>query len=268
VPADAQDNDMSARRIRVGTAGWAVPRAVAGEFGAEGSALIRYATRLDAAEINSTFWRRHRPGTMARWREAVPRTFRFSVKLARTITHDQALRDVRPLLRQFFSDVAELGDRLGPVLIQLPPSLAFDKRSAVTFFRAVREHHDGGIALEPRHESWFTAPVDALLVREQVSRVAADPPRVPGGEVPGGDPALVYFRLHGSPVMYRSVYGAARLAELAGRLRDLPSSAVVWCIFDNTASGAGAADALVLADLLRERRAKRAPRAFGDVRRR
>lgn len=241
---------MAARRIRVGTAGWAVPRAVAGEFGAEGSALVRYAARLDAAEINSTFWRRHRPGTMARWRDAVPRTFRFSVKLPRTITHDQALRGVKPLVREFFADVAELGDRLGPVLIQLPPSLSFDQRSAVTFFRTLREHHDGGLALEPRHESWFTGSVGELLAREGVARVAADPPRVPGADVPGGDPALIYFRLHGSPVMYRSAYGAARIAELAARLRDVPSTARVWCIFDNTASGAAAGDALALAGLL------------------
>jgi uncharacterized protein YecE (DUF72 family) len=243
---------MAARRIRVGTAGWAVPRAVAGEFGAEGSALVRYAARLDSAEINSTFWRRHRPGTMARWRDAVPRTFRFSVKLPRTITHDQALRGVKPLVREFFSDVAELGDRLGPVLIQLPPSLAFDQRSAVALFRALREHHDGGLALEPRHESWFTAAVGALLARERVARVAADPPRVPGADAPAGDPALLYFRLHGSPVMYRSAYGAARIAELAARLRDVPSSARVWCIFDNTASGAAAGDALALSGLLAE----------------
>jgi len=243
---------MAARRIRVGTAGWAVPRAVAGEFGAEGSALVRYAARLDAAEINSTFWRRHRPGTMARWRDAVPRTFRFSVKLPRTITHDQALRGVKPLVREFFADVAELGDRLGPVLIQLPPSLAFDQRSAVAFFRSLREHHDGGLALEPRHESWFTGAVGELLARERVARVAADPPRVPGADVPGGDPALMYFRLHGSPVMYRSAYGAARIAELAARLRDVPPAARVWCMFDNTASGAAAGDALALSGLLAE----------------
>jgi len=242
---------MAARRIRVGTAGWAVPRAVAGEFGAEGSALERYATRLDAAEINSTFWRRHRTGTMARWRDAVPRTFRFSVKLPRTITHDHALRGVRPLLRQFFSDVAELGDRLGPVLVQLPPSLALERRTALAFFRALREQHDGGIALEPRHESWFTADVDGLLVSAHVARVAADPPRLPGADVPGGEPGLIYFRLHGSPVMYRSAYGAARVAELAARLRSAPSPAQVWCIFDNTASGAAAGDALALSDLLR-----------------
>ncbi len=242
---------MRARHIRVGTAGWAVPRAVAGEFGAEGSALVRYATRLDAAEINSTFWRRHRTGTMARWRDAVPRGFRFSVKLPRAITHDQALRGARPLLRQFFADVAELGDRLGPVLVQLPPSLAFDRRTAVSFFRALRDHHDGGIALEPRHESWFTADVDGLLASERVARVAADPPRFAGADVPAGDPALIYFRLHGSPVMYRSAYGAARVAELADRLRGVPSPAQVWCIFDNTASGAAAGDALALSDLLR-----------------
>jgi len=102
---------MTTRGIFLGTAGWSVPRAVAPLFPPEGSALERYAARFRACEINSTFWRRHQPATMERWRKVVPRGFRFAVKLPRAITHDRQLRTARAPLREFFEDVAPLRDR-------------------------------------------------------------------------------------------------------------------------------------------------------------
>jgi uncharacterized protein YecE (DUF72 family) len=221
---------------------------LADRFAQEGSALARYAQKFRAAEINSTFWRRHRPDTFLSWRASVPRGFRFSVKLPRTITHDAELRATRPLLTEFFRDVAGLGHTLGPVLVQLPPSLSLEPPRVAAFFRTLRSLHSGPVACEPRHASWFTAAADALLARHDIARVAADPPRVAGGDRPGGSPSLVYFRLHGSPVIYRSAYGTQRLLPIAAALRSAARTATsVWCIFDNTASGAGAGDALVLA---------------------
>jgi uncharacterized protein YecE (DUF72 family) len=239
---------MPGRSIHVGTAGWTVPRAVASQFPAEGSGLVRYAHRFAATEINTTFWRRHQAATFARWRESVPGDFRFAVKLPRAITHVAELRRASALVTEFIDDVAGLGDRLGPILVQLPPSLELDRRRARPFFRLLRGLYPGDVACEPRHASLFTSDADALLVDHGIARVAADPPRVIGQ--PGGCPSLVYFRLHGSPVMYRSSYGAAALATLAARLRLAAERSRVWCIFDNTASGAAAADALALTDLL------------------
>jgi uncharacterized protein YecE (DUF72 family) len=243
---------MMKGRVFVGTAGWAVPRAVAALFPPQGSALERYAARFHASEINSTFWRRHQPATMERWRETVPRGFRFSVKLPRVITHERELRASCAPVRAFLDDAALLRDRLGPILVQLPPSLAFDRRRADVFFRLLRTLHAGDVACEPRHVSWFSPTADAVLAAHGVARVAADPPRVPEGDQPGGAPTLLYFRLHGSPVMYRSAYGRARLAALAPRLRPATGDTTVWCIFDNTASGAAAADALELDGLLND----------------
>ena len=243
---------MMKGRVFLGTAGWAVPRAAAASFPPEGSALERYAGRFHASEINSTFWRRHQPATIERWREAVPRGFRFAVKLPRAITHERELRAARAPVREFLDDVAVLRDRLGPILVQLPPSLAFDRRRVDAFFRTLRALHAGEVACEPRHASWFSPNADALLAGHGVARVAADPPRVPDGDQPGGAPSLLYFRLHGSPVMYRSAYGRERLAALAPRLRPATRDTTVWCIFDNTASGAAAVDALELDDLLND----------------
>jgi uncharacterized protein YecE (DUF72 family) len=250
-----EDDDElpAAGSVRLGTAGWAVPRMFAHRFPAQGSALVRYARRFSACEINSTFWRRHKPDTFVRWRESVPPSFRFAVKAPRKITHEAELLGSRPLLLEFLGDVSGLGDRLGPVLFQLPPSLAFEARRVRGFLRVLRSVYHGMVAWEPRHPSWFTPSVDAVLAGHGIARVAADPPRVFGGDAPGGLTSLAYFRWHGSPVVYRTAYGPDRLATLAERMPPQGPGASVWCIFDNTASGAAAGDALCLDDILGRR---------------
>jgi uncharacterized protein YecE (DUF72 family) len=242
--------DVVGRHWYIGTAGWTVPRAVADHFTGLGSALVRYATRLGAAEINSTFWGRHKTETFARWRSSVPRGFRFAVKLPRAITHEAELVGAKALLVEFFTDISGLGDRLGPILIQLPPSLAFQSRRTAGFLRALRGIHDGPVVCEPRHPTWFTPGADALLAAHQVARVAADPPRAARADQPGGSTSMAYFRLHGSPVVYRSAYTGARLELLVRQIGALAAHTPVWCIFDNTASGAAAADALTLTSLV------------------
>ena len=229
---------------RIGTAGWQIPRAVADAFPAEGSTLERYATRFACAEINTSFYRSHQASTWVRWAQSVPEHFRFAVKAPKTVSHERKLIDCGDLLDRFFAEIANLGPKLGPVLVQLPPSLAYDAAVVAEFIRALRERHDGDVVFEPRHPSWFTGEADAALAKARIARAAADPARVPKAAIPGGWPGLVYFRLHGSPRVYWSSYEAARLDALAADLS--ATSAPVWCIFDNTASGAAAANALDL----------------------
>ncbi|MDB5869528.1 MAG: hypothetical protein JWP96_1860 [Polaromonas sp.] len=232
-------------RVRVGCAGWSLPRPLWPEFPAAGTHLQRYAARFNAVEINSSFYRPHQPGTYARWADCVPDNFWFSVKLPKTITHQQRLADCALLLDTFLAQVTCLGERLGCLLVQLPPSLAFDAGTATQFLHALRERHAGPVALEPRHASWFTPSVDALLGACRVGRVLADPAVHEAGRAPGGFAGLVYVRLHGSPRMYYSAYAHDYLDALTGRLELAAAcGANVWCIFDNTAEGAAVADAL------------------------
>jgi uncharacterized protein YecE (DUF72 family) len=239
------DNGAAVAGISIGCAGWSLPRASWPEFPADGTHLQRYAARFNAVEINSSFYRPHQAATYARWAASVPAHFRFSVKLPKTITHQQRLRGCGELLDAFMTQVSGLGDRLGCLLVQLPPSLHFDADSAALFLRQLREHHAGAVALEPRHASWLTPPADALLQTWQVGRVLADPPVVEAGRQPGGFSGLIYVRLHGSPRMYYSAYERIFLDALTGRLdRAAQSGASVWCIFDNTAEGHAVTDAL------------------------
>jgi uncharacterized protein YecE (DUF72 family) len=241
--------------LRVGTAGWTLPKQHTHLFAAEGSHLERYASALTCVEINSSFHRPHRLKTWQRWAASTPPDFRFSVKLPKTVTHTAKLLNTGALLQTFVEQTLGLGEKLGVMLVQLPPSLIFDEGVAHEFFTTLRELHPVGgddmnrIALEPRHASWFTPVADRLLRDFQVARVAADPPKgSPLAAKPGGDPSLHYYRLHGAPRTYYSEYSELFLIDLEASLRKAKASET-WVIFDNTALGHATPNALALQSL-------------------
>ena len=229
---------------RVGTAGWTLPRDVRAAFEGEGPQLERYATRLNCVEINSSFYRPHRPSTYERWARSVPDDFRFALKIPKEITHTRRFVDADAPLERFLDESSALGAKRDVVLVQLPPSFAYDRHIAEPFFVSLRERYSGHAACEPRHPSWFASEPDALMCELRIARVAADPPPVAAASTPGGSREITYRRLHGSPVIYRSAYDAARLAGITTALRDATSPA--WCIFDNTTFGAATANALAV----------------------
>ncbi|QJI40838.1 DUF72 domain-containing protein [Pseudomonas sp. ADAK2] len=235
--------------LYIGCAGWTLPRDYWPLFPDTGTHLQRYATQLPAVEINSSFYRPHQPQTYLRWAQSVPSTFRFSVKLPKLITHVQRLQHCEGLLDEFLAQCLKLGDRLGCLLIQLPPSLAHDATLAAEFFRMLRQRYAGTVVLEPRHETWRAA--SGLLIEHRIGRVAADPSPITGGTTPGGWSGVRYWRLHGSPRIYYSDYDLGRLQVLAQRMRSsMEEGAETWCVFDNTASGFALGNALSLRALL------------------
>jgi uncharacterized protein YecE (DUF72 family) len=234
-------------RYRIGCAGWAIPKAHNAEFPVDGSHLERYAARFPAVEINSSFYRSHQPATYERWAATVPADFRFSAKIPRAITHEQRLVAADVLLDVFVDEVTCLGSRLGCLLVQLPPSLVYDRPITGSFLSDLRAQYDGAVVIEPRHPSWFTTNVAAQLRAHRVGQVAADPACVPAAAEPAGWLELIYVRLHGSPEIYYSAYDEQYLDDLAERMREYATRAdEVWCIFDNTARFAAAPNALSL----------------------
>lgn len=231
--------------IHLGCAGWSLSSRYAEAFAQPGSHLQRYASRFNAVEINSSFYRPHRPETYARWAASVPEHFRFAVKVPKAISHEQRLCGCEDALDRFLAQCGQLGDRLGCLLVQLPPSLGHDPEHARRFFESLRQRYDGPVALEPRHASWQSA--QPMLVDLRIAQVAASPSRFVTDAQPGGWPGLVYWRLHGEPRIYHSEYPDEYLQRLAERLQhSLAAGVPTWCIFDNTASGAAIADALAL----------------------
>jgi uncharacterized protein YecE (DUF72 family) len=251
-------NSPTLNNIHIGTAGWTLPKEHAPAFPPPGDAslthLQRYAHRLHCVEINSSFHRPHLRKTWERWAATTPPNFRFSVKLPRTITHEAKLANTGALLQTFLDQTTGLGPKLGPLLIQLPPSLAFDEPLAHDFLTTLRELYpateltSGLAALEPRHASWFTPTADRLLRDFNIARVAADPPKA-SPATPGGARHLHYYRLHGAPRTYYSPYTDSDLSNLAQTLRATSQPASLWVIFDNTALGHATANALHLSRL-------------------
>ena len=232
--------------IRIGCAGWSIPRQFAGRFAPDGSHLERYSQIFNCCEINSSFYRPHKNETWARWAATVPAGFQFSVKLPRTITHEAKLNSPPELLSAFLGQIKHLGEKLGPILVQLPPSLEFNRRVAAKFLTTLRRRFLGEIVWEPRHATWFEADAAALLIDHGIARVAADPACVPAAADPSGASHLVYFRLHGSPRRYFSAYEDDYLKRLSLQMKELAKKDRVWCIFDNTALGAATGNALEL----------------------
>ena len=231
--------------VFIGTAAWSIPKSMAPRFPQDGSSLHRYARVLKGVEVNSSFYRRHRPETWKRWADSVPRHFRFAVKMPKRITHDLKLADAEAEVDLFLGDIRLLGEKLGPILIQLPPKLAFEAAVVGAFLRHLCSAFDGRVVIEPRHQSWGSAEATALLSARNVVRVTPDPPAI-AVEATAERTGFAYFRLHGSPKIYYSSYGDKDLARYRQQLDQ--ASPDSWCIFDNTASGAALPNALATLD--------------------
>jgi len=204
---------------------------------------------LNVVEINSSFYRDHKPATYAKWSACVPDDFRFSVKLSRYFTQETRLEDAGQRLRETLNGIAHLEHKLGVLLVQLPPSLAFDPDVAGDFIQELREQHSGDIAWEPRHPSWSLDDAVEVLEKYEITRVFADPEPCPiSDERRQRLEFFRYWRLHGTPEIYRSRYNPDTIENLARALRS--SQKPVWCIFDNTTFGFATENALELQRLL------------------
>lgn len=229
---------MKNNHLRIGTAGWNLPAPVRGLFPEGNSLLERYSQVFNAVEINSSFYKSHKRTTYERWAAATPPHFRFAVKMPKQITHTQRLNAIENDLDNFIQEISGLQIKLGPLLIQLPPSLKFDPKLAKSFFELLQKSFNGKVVIEPRHTSWAHSDAISLLHAYNISRVIADPVKVP---LESNKQLFNYYRLHGSPEVYSSSYNTPFLDQLAQRLDD--SS---WVIFDNTKLGAATQNALDL----------------------
>lgn len=222
----------------IGTAGWRLAPDINDEL-EPGSHLEKYSRIFNAVEINSSFYRQHRAATYQKWHATVSADFKFAVKLFRGITHENKLNSAAAVLDQTLPAIFELKEKLGCLLVQLPPSLEFETKIAKAFFIDLRKRCKLPVQLEPRHKSWGELKAVDLLKKYEIGFVLADPQPV----VPKKVIQQNYFRLHGSPQMYRSLYPDKTLRLYSDKLRKLKSA---WCIFDNSMYGNATRNALTL----------------------
>jgi len=166
--------------IRAGTSGYSY-KEWKGDFYpakiAPSEMLAYYAARLSAVEINNTFYRMPRREVVESWASSVPASFRFAVKVSQRITHRKRLADVEPDLDYLLDQLAPLGERLGMLLVQLPPNLPLDLARLERFL----DHLGGRVraAFEFRHASWLADPVLACLRDRGAALVAAETEEAP-----------------------------------------------------------------------------------------
>jgi uncharacterized protein YecE (DUF72 family) len=233
---------------KIGCAGWSLPR----EYRAPPlSYLERYAQLFNSVEVNSSFYRHHRPQTYERWASVVPESFQFSVKVPKAISHSELFQ--AGVFERFADEVGHLGSKLGALLFQFPPALECSSRLLKTHFEALRREFPLTPAFcEPRHASWFNADVEAILHSYAIDWAVADPKVVSNApSIFGGRPRR-YYRLHGTPRIYYSSYSSTTLRALAQQTLRREEENESWIIFDNTAAGAAFEDARTFERLLAE----------------
>jgi len=284
--------------FRVGLSGWQYD-SWRGDFYPQRLARRRWlehvGERFPTVELNGSFYSLQRPARYRAWRESVPDGFRFAVKGGRYLTHMLRLRNTRTALANFFaSGVLELGDRLGPVLWQLPADFAPDPAvldgfcallpRTVGAAAALATEHDDKLRLDPgdtepsgqtdatvppgtairyafevRSAAATTGAHLAVLRRHGIALVDSDAGAAwPRFDLPTADD-LAYLRLHGSPVVYHSGYSPGSLRHWADRVEEhLAAGRDTWVFFDNDADRHAPWNALALDALVADRLRRRA----------
>jgi uncharacterized protein YecE (DUF72 family) len=209
--------------------------------------LAWYATRFPTVEINASFYRLPPRETFEKWRRETPAGFCFAVKMSRYVTHVRRLREPGDAAERFWEAAAGLGTKLGPVLVQLPPTSRADIEVLEQFLASMRG--DARVAFEFRHDSWNTDDVRRRLRAAGAAWVLADRP---GWVVPLHVTARwSYVRFHQGR-RASAGYPRAKLRRWADRLASLPA-AELFVYFNNDPGGAAVRDATTLTGLLSER---------------
>ena len=239
------------RQLRVGCSGWQYA-SWRGRFYPAGLPQARwlehYATIFDTVELNNSFYRLPERATFAAWRARVPAGFLFAVKASRYLTHLKRLITPGPPIRRLFSRAVGLGDRLGPVLYQLPAQFQRDVPRLRYFLQLLpreRARRPLQHTIEFRHPSWYCDEVFAALEQSGVAlclhdRAGSVTPRRRIGP-------FVYVRFHGPSGSYSGAYSSRVLAAWAAWLRDQSQAGCdVFAYFNNDPDAQAPRDAEAL----------------------
>lgn len=238
--------------LYIGTSGWSY--AWKGIFYPEdlksADYLPYFARHFNATEVNSSHYHYTMAKTIEKWLAQTPAHFKFAAKLHKEITHEKRLVGVEEQLEKWMGRFVQMGERLGPVLIQLPASFRFDLDVAENFFSLLRDKYPlQTFALEVRHKSWLEEEPIAMLRFYHIAFVIADSPRWPKLETVTAD--QVYLRLHGEERLYSGPYSDDALERFAYMINDwLLDEKEVWVFFNNTIGGAATTDAARLQKML------------------
>ncbi len=237
-------------KLYIGTSGW-VYNHWRGLFYPEGLAQAKwlefYTQHFSTVELNNTFYQLPSEKTFAGWRERSSPGFAYAVKVSRLITHLKKLRNVEEVLDNFLSRSQLLGEKLGPLLYQLPPSMPRNDAVLEAFLQLLPPglHH----VFEFRHESWLDDQVFDLLREHNAGFCIYDMPGLTTPVVATVD--FAYIRFHGSADLYGSCYTDTELEEWAKRIAELGQGLnSIYIYFNNDAEAFAISNAKTLSEKL------------------
>ena len=189
-----------------------------------------YNEHFDTVELNVTFYRFPTAKTFAGWYKRSAPDFTFSVKAPKLITHYKQLIDCGEKLSQFYTACSQgLGDKLGPILFQFPPKFSYTPERVQRMIDGFNPAYTN--VVEFRHNSWWNTKVYALLKKHHITFCSMSHPQLPGQLVAGG--GLVYYRFHGVPDLYASLYSDAEMERIASSISTAKGIKKAWCYFNN-----------------------------------
>ena len=222
---------MKAKLLRIGTSGWNYNHWREKFYPADiakSKWLEFYSDHFNTVEVNATFYRLPKPKTFENWYERTPENFKWAVKASKYITHTKRLIDTEEPVKRLYQSLQIMKEKTGPILFQLPPSLAFEKERFQAFCKDLRPicRH----VLEIRHDSWIDDGVFKILEENNIALCISDTAgRYPYCEALTAD--FIYIRLHGSKQLYASEYSEAELQSWAKKIREWNRDTYIY--FDN-----------------------------------
>lgn len=212
-----------------------------------------YSRYFETVEVNMTFYRFPSEKTVENWRNKVPEGFVFSVKGNRIITHIKKLKNVEFVLKKFLSVISIFGEKLGPVLFQLPPSFPFKKESLKELCEVLSSQEiikNGKFSLELRDRRWINEEVFSILITYNISLCFSD---YPGVEIDSPSTAdFVYMRRHGPSSLYSSCYSKEEIKRDAFFIKKYSKTSIdVFVYYNNDANAWAVQNALQLKEMVK-----------------
>lgn len=246
---------MALGNIYIGTSGWSYPHWKDNFYPKDTKSadyLTYYADHFSTTEINTTFYHLPRTTTVENWKNKVPDTFRFTIKMSRYLTQMKKLLEPEEPLERFFAAIEPIKHLCGVILLQLPPSLSFDyERADYLFSLLKKEYHDYQFALEVRHPSWLEVDSISILMKYDIAFVISQS----GNKFPYAEMITaknIYVRFHGPGALYASSYSDDSLNEYAAKFLQWEKEGhTIWAYFNNDMKGHAIANANTLLSMIR-----------------
>ena len=228
---------MRNKKINIGTSGWSYKHWKAAFYPEDMKPtdyLLFYTEHFDITEINASFYRLPLKSTVENWVKKVPKRFRFCPKINRYITHIKRLKDPEETVARFFDVFEPMKEKMGPVLVQLPPSLKFDYDVAEHFYTTLKKNFKAySFAMEVRHETWMTEESFTLMSKYDMAFVISQS----GEKFPYAETVTaknIYVRFHGPKELYASSYSDEMLKGFAKKFqRWINEGHYIWAFFNN-----------------------------------